>query len=145
MKQFKLVCLGLSNIISSGCQIISPIFVDYYDVRMDVAAWINNHQLLSMRQKHFLVQLTKAQQKLYKIETKQEEQRTQIITENMIVMHCAEKYLTQRKIEQLQNQFFDSDEKQHILNFYSQQRQKINIDLDSVKCGGLRSKPTLVL
>ena len=84
MNQFKLVCLGLITIMSSGCQVISPLFVDYNGVRMDVAKWINNHQLLSIQQKGSLVQLSKAQQKLYQIENKSEEQRIQIIKENMI-------------------------------------------------------------
>ena len=104
MNQFKLVCLGLITIISSGCQVISPLFVDYNGVRMDVAKWINNHQLLSMQQKRSLVQLSKAQQKLYQIENKSEEQKIQIIKENMIAMHCAQTHLTEHKIKQLQNQ-----------------------------------------
>ena len=83
MNQFKLVCLGLITIMSSGCQVISPLFIDYNGVRMDVAKWINNHQLLSMQQKRSLVQLSKAQQKLYQIQNKSEEQRIQIIKENM--------------------------------------------------------------
>jgi hypothetical protein len=119
---------------SSGCQVISPLFVDYNGVRMDVAKWINNHQLLSMQQKRSLVQLSKAQQKLYQIENKSEEQRIQIIKENMIAMHCAQPYLTEHKIKQLQNQIFDHDEKQQILDIYNQQRQKITIDLNSVQC-----------
>ena len=134
MNQFKLVCLGLITIMSSGCQVISPFFVDYNGVRMDVAKWINNHQLLSMQQKGSLVQLSKAQQKLYQIENKSEEQRIQIIKENMIAMHCAQPYLTEHKIKQLQNQIFDHAEKQQILDIYNQQRQKITIDLNSVQC-----------
>ena len=119
---------------SSGCQVISPFFVDYNGVRMDVAKWINNHQLLSMQQKRSLVQLSKAQQKLYQIENKSEEQRIQIIKENMIAMHCAQTHLTEHKIKQLQNQIFDHTEKQQILEIYNQQRQKITIDLNSVQC-----------
>lgn len=145
MKPFKLICIGLITIISSSCQVISPLFVDYYDVRMDVAEWINHQQLLSMKQKHFLVQLSKAQQKLYKVETKQEGQRVQIIKENMITMHCAEQYISKHKIEQLQNKIFNPDEKKQILDFYNEQRQKVNIDLNSVKCGGLGSQPMLEL
>ena len=135
MNQFKLVCLSLITIMSSGCQVISPLFVDYNGVRMDVAKWINNQQLLSMQQKRSLVQLSKAQQKLYKIENKQEEeQRVQIIKENIIAMHCAQPHLTEHKIKQLQNQIFDHHEKQQILDTYNQQRQKITIDLNSVQC-----------
>lgn len=134
MNQFKLVCLGLITIISSGCQVLSPLFVDYNGVRMDVAKWINNHQLLSMQQKRSLVQLSKAQQKLYQIENKQEQQRIQIIKENIIAMHCAQLHLTEHKIEQLQNQIFNHDQKQQILDMYNQQRQNIKIDLNSVQC-----------
>ncbi len=134
MNQFKLVCLGLITIISSGCQVISPLFVDYNGVRMDVAKWINNHQLLSMQQKRSLVQLSKAQQKLYQIENKQEQQRIQIIKENIIAMHCAQLHLTEHKIKQLQNQIFNHDQKQQILDMYNQQRQNIKIDLNSVQC-----------
>ena len=101
---------------------------------MDVAKWINNHQLLSIQQKGSLVQLSKAQQKLYQIQNKSEEQRIQIIKENMIAMHCAQAHLTEHKIKQLQNQIFDHTEKQQILDIYNQQRQKITIDLNSVQC-----------
>ena len=52
----------------------------------------------------------------------------------MIAMHCAQPYLTEHKIKQLQNQIFDHDEKQQILDIYNQQRQKITIDLNSVQC-----------
>ena len=134
MNQFKLVCLGLITIISSGCQVLSPLFVDYNGVRMDVAKWINNHQLLSMQQKRSLVQLSKAQQKLYQIENKQEQQRIQIIKENIIAIHCAQLHLTKHKIKQLQNQIFNHDQKQQILDMYNQQRQNIKIDLNSVQC-----------
>ena len=101
---------------------------------MDVAKWINNHQLLSMQQKRSLVQLSKAQQKLYQIKNKQEQQRIQIIKENIIAIHCAQLHLTKHKIKQLQNQIFNHDQKQQILDMYNQQRQNIKIDLNSVQC-----------
>lgn len=134
MNQFKLICLSLITMISSGCQVISSIFVDYNGVRMDVAKWINHHPFLSMQQKRSLVELSKAQQKLSQIKNKQEEQRTQIIEENIIAMHCARPYLSAEKIKQLQNQIFDHDQKQHILDLYDQERQKTKIDLNTVQC-----------
>lgn len=134
MNQFKLICLSLITMISSGCQVISPIFVDYNGVRMDVAKWINHHPFLSMQQKRSLVELSKAQQKLSQIKNKQEEQRTQIIEENIIAMHCARPYLSAEKIKQLQNQIFDHDQKQHILDLYDQERQKTKIDLNAIQC-----------
>ena len=135
MHPFTLVCLGLIMLISSGCQIISPLFVDYYGVRRDVAQWINQHQLLSMQQKRLLVQLSRAQQQLRKIESKSAEQQIHIMKENMMAIHCATPDITEQKIQQLQDKIFDPTEKQHILDFYNQQRQNIQIDLNLVKCG----------
>lgn len=51
MNSFKLITLGLIISISAGCQVVSPVFVDYNGVRRDVAKWINHQQLLSMQQK----------------------------------------------------------------------------------------------
>ena len=68
MNSFKLITLGLIISISTGCQVVSPLFVDYNGVRRDVAKWINHQQLLSMQQKRSLVQLSKAQQQLYYID-----------------------------------------------------------------------------
>ena len=42
MNQFKLICISLVAIVSTSCQVISPLFVNYNGVRMDVARWINN-------------------------------------------------------------------------------------------------------
>ena len=72
-----------------ACQLISPIFVDYNGVRMDVAKWINNHQLLSMQQKRSMAQLSKAQQKLVRIDTIPDDQKLSISKENSIALHCA--------------------------------------------------------
>ena len=71
MNSFKLITLGLIISISAGCQVVSPLFVDYNGVRRDVAKWINHQQLLSMQQKRSLVQLSKAQQQLYYIDKSQ--------------------------------------------------------------------------
>ncbi|OTG66809.1 hypothetical protein [Acinetobacter silvestris] len=132
--KFKLFTLFAFTTSLSACQIISPIFVDYYDVRMDVAKWINRHQLLSMQQKRSLVQLTRAQQKLYNIESIPEEQKIQIARENSIAMYCAELHLSQRKIKQLQNIIFDEAEQQLIFTFYDQKFPKIKLDINNIQC-----------
>ena len=67
--KFKLLILLSSFSLLTACQVVSPIFVDYNGVRMDVAKWINNHQLLTMQQKRSLAQLSKAQQKLGSVDT----------------------------------------------------------------------------
>ena len=82
MNPCKLIAIGLMTFITISCQVISPIFVDYNGVRMDVARWINNQQLLTMQQKRSLVQLSKAQQKLYRIEHIPEDQKLAIATQN---------------------------------------------------------------
>ncbi|SPL71994.1 hypothetical protein [Acinetobacter stercoris] len=46
---------------------ISPTFVDYNGVRMNVAKWINQQQMLGMQQKRRLVQLSKVQQNYLKL------------------------------------------------------------------------------
>lgn len=89
MNHFKLIAINLIAVLSTGCQLISPLFVDYNGVRGDVASWINNQQLLSMQQKRSLVQLSKAQQKLYQIEQIPEDQKLAIAKQNQIALHCA--------------------------------------------------------
>ncbi|MDN5511831.1 MAG: hypothetical protein L0G53_06190 [Acinetobacter sp.] len=61
MSQFKFIAISLIALITTACQLISPLFVSYNGVRMDVARWINNQQLLSMQQKCSLAQLSKTQ------------------------------------------------------------------------------------
>ena len=118
----------------TACQLISPIFVDYNGVRMDVAKWINQQLLLSMQQKRSLVQLSKAQQKLYPIKNLSEAQKFEIAQENSIALHCAGLYLSQNKIEQLQSRIFGDAEKQQILARYKQQFPKVKLDSHSIEC-----------
>ena len=117
-----------------ACQVISPIFVDYNDVRMDVAKWINNHQLLSMQQKRSMAQLSKAQQKLVRIDSISNDQKLSISKENSIALHCAHLHLSAKQIDQLQNQIFDTEEKERILKKYDQEFQKIKLDSSTIQC-----------
>ena len=133
-QQFKLLVLLLFIGNLTACQLVSPIFVDYNGVRMDVAKWINHQPLLSMQQKRSLVQLSKAQQKLYPIKNIPEDQKLKIAQENSIAMHCAQLHLSQHKIEQLQSQVFGDVEKQQILDRYNQYFPKVKLDSHSIQC-----------
>ena len=117
-----------------ACQVISPIFVDYNRVRMDVAKWINNHQLLSMQQKRSMAQLSKAQQKLVRIDSISNDQKLSISKENSIALHCAHLHLSAKQIDQLQNQIFDTEEKERILKKYDQEFPKIKLDSSTIQC-----------
>ena len=117
-----------------ACQVISPIFVDYNGVRMDVAKWINNHQLLSMQQKRSMAQLSKAQQKLVRIDSISNDQKLSISKENSIALHCAHLHLSAKQIDQLQNQIFDTEEKERILKKYDQEFPKIKLDSSTIQC-----------
>ena len=117
-----------------ACQVISPIFVDYNDVRMDVAKWINNHQLLSMQQKRSMAQLSKAQQKLVRIDSISNDQKLSISKENSIALHCAHLHLSAKQIDQLQNQIFDEQQKEKILKKYEQEFPKIKLDSSMIQC-----------
>ena len=117
-----------------ACQVISPIFVDYNGVRMDVAKWINNHQLLSMQQKRSMAQLSKAQQKLVRIDTISNDKKLSISKENSIALHCAHLHLSAKQIDQLQNQIFDKEEKERILKKYDQEFPKIKLDSSTIQC-----------
>ncbi|OTG81795.1 hypothetical protein [Acinetobacter sp. ANC 4648] len=132
--KFKLFTLLACSMILTACQVISPIFVDYNGVRMDVAKWINQQQLLNMQQKRSLVQLSKAQQKLYHIEKIKDDEKFKITQENTIAMHCAHLYLTDHKIQQLQSKIFGDAEKQAILEAYNQHFPKIKIDVNTIQC-----------
>ena len=118
----------------SACQLISPIFVNYNGVRMDVAKWINNQSLLSMQQKRSLAQLSKAQQKLVRINEIPENKKLEISKDNTIAMICARRHLTEYKITQLQNQVFGKDERVSILEQYEQQFPKVKLDAESIIC-----------
>ena len=133
-QQFKLLVLLLFIGNSTACQLISPIFVDYNGVRMDVAKWINHQPLLSIQQKRSLVQLSKAQQKLYPIKNIPEDQKLKSAQENSMAMHCAGLHLSQHKIEQLQSQVFGDVEKQQILDRYNQYFPKVKLDSHSIQC-----------
>ncbi|MFD1439192.1 hypothetical protein [Acinetobacter terrae] len=134
MNQFKLICISLVAIVGTGCQVISPLFVNYNGVRMDVARWINNQQLLSMQQKRSLAQLSKAQQKLYRIEQIPEDQKLAIAKQNQIALHCAYQYLTEHKISQLQLMVFGADKKDTILEKYDQEFPKIKLATSAIQC-----------
>ncbi|SDC30349.1 hypothetical protein SAMN05421732_1057 [Acinetobacter kookii] len=134
MHPFKFLVMGLMTLLSSSCQLISPIFVDYNGVRMDVARWINNQQLLSMQQKRSLAQLSKAQQKLYRIEQIPQDQKLAIATQNQIALYCARLHLTENKISQLQNIIFGENEKVAILQKYAEEFPKVKLDASAIQC-----------
>ena len=134
MMKIKILMLVLLMPILPACQLISPIFVDYNGVRMDVARWINQQHLLSMQQKRSLAQLSKAQQKLVHIEQIQENQKLDIAKENSIALQCAQQHLNTHKIQQLQQQVFDQKNMQRILTIYDQQFPKIKLDANSIQC-----------
>lgn len=117
----------------SACQMISPIFVDYNGVRMDVAKWINTQTFLSMQQKRSLAQLSKAQQQLYHIDQIPDEKKLEIAKQNTTALYCARLYLTERKISQLQDRIF-SEQKIQILERYSHDFPRIKLDENSIHC-----------
>lgn len=131
--KIKSLVLILSLTLLTACQTISPIFVDYNGVRMDVAKWINQHQLLSMQQKRSMVQLSKAQQQLQRIDNIPETQKLAIAKDNSIAMHCAQQHLTESQISQLQQQIF-GDDKQRILEIYDQKFPKLKLDVNAIQC-----------
>ncbi|KYQ70539.1 hypothetical protein AZH43_04160 [Acinetobacter pragensis] len=130
MKKIIMISLLLSL---SGCQLVSPIFVDYNGVRMDVAKWINSQTLLSMQQKRSLVQLSKAQQQLHNYSAKDDSARFSIAKQNQIALHCAHLYVSDKKIAQLQQQIF-GDEKALILERYHQLAPAFKLDEKSIQC-----------
>ena len=130
---YSLLCSIFLGLSLSGCQLISPIFVDYNGVRMDVAKWINSKTLLNMQQKRSLVQLSKAQQEINGFSKLSDSERLAVAKENAIAMHCANLHLSQKKIQQLQLQIFGED-KQHILKEYQQLAPMIKLDEKSIQC-----------
>lgn len=130
MKKTILLSLVLSL---GGCQLVSPIFVDYNGVRMDAAKWINSQSLLSMQQKRSLTQLSKAQQQLHHYSDQDSPTRLAIAKQNQIALHCAHLHLSEKKISQLQQQLF-GDEKQQILAFYQENAPMIKLDEKSIQC-----------
>ena len=134
MNPFKLTAISLVAILITGCQVISPLFVDYNGVRMDVARWINNQQLLSMQQKRSLAQLSKAQQKLYRIEQIPENQKLAVAKQNQIALHCAYQHLSEHKIKQLQAMVLGQDKKDAILKKYAQEFPQIKLAVSAIQC-----------
>ena len=130
----KILAISALIPILSACQLISPIFVDYNGVRMDIAQWINQQSLLTMQQKRSLAQFSKAQQKLVNIEKIQDEQKFEIAKENSIALHCAQQHVSLDKIQQLQQQIFGKDDQMRILNVYDQQFPKIKLDAQKIQC-----------
>lgn len=130
----RMIACSLCIPILSACQLISPVFVDYNGVRMDVAQWINQQSLLSMQQKRSLAQLSKAQQQLVRIERIQDSQKFAIAKENSIAMHCALQHVSQQKVQQLQQQVFDPNDLARILKIYEQQFPKIKLDAQQIQC-----------
>ncbi|OTG90328.1 hypothetical protein B9T34_07400 [Acinetobacter sp. ANC 3813] len=130
MKKITLVALMFTL---SGCQLISPIFVDYYGVRMDAAKWINHQPMLSMQQKRSLAQLSKALQPLNTFNTQDSQKRLELAKQYQIAMHCAHMHVTDHKINQLQQIIF-GNEKEHILMNYQQQAPQFKLDEQSIRC-----------
>jgi len=133
MNPFKLIGISTIALLSTGCQLSSPILVDNNGVRGDVATWISQQQL-SMQQKRSLVQLSKAQQKLLQIEQIPQDQKLAIATQNQIALHCAYLYLTEDKINQLQSIVFGKENKSQILEKYDQEFPKVKLDASAIQC-----------
>lgn len=126
--------LLLSSIISlTACQVISPIFVNYNGVRRDVAQWINQQTLLSMQQKRSLVQLSKAQQQLYRFSEYDAEKRLAVSQQNQIALYCAQQHVSQRKIMQLQQRLYDEETPMIIENF-ERLAPQIRLDPSQIQC-----------
>ena len=118
----------------TACQLVSPIFVEYNGVRMDVAKWINQQPLMTMQQKRTLAQLSRAQQKLVKIDQITEHDKVAISTQNAIALYCANQHLSPRKIAQLQDQIFNSADKKRILEKFDQEFPKVKLDTSKIEC-----------
>ena len=118
----------------TACQLVSPIFVEYNGVRMDVAKWINQQPLMTMQQKRTLAQLSRAQQKLVKIDQITEHDKVAISTQNAIALYCANQHLSPKKIAQLQDQIFNSADKKRILEKFDQEFPKVKLDTSKIEC-----------
>ena len=118
----------------TACQLVSPIFVEYNGVRMDVAKWINQQPLMTMQQKRTLAQLSRAQQKLVKIDQITEHDKVAISTQNAIALYCANQHLSPKKIGQLQDQIFNSADKKRILEKFDQEFPKVKLDTSKIEC-----------
>ena len=118
----------------TACQLVSPIFVEYNGVRMDVAQWINQQPLMTMQQKRTLAQLSRAQQKLVKIDQITEHDKVAISTQNAIALYCANQHLSPKKIGQLQDQIFNAADKKRILEKFDQEFPKVKLDTSKIEC-----------
>ena len=132
MKKALLTLSLLTTLIA--CQLVSPIFVEYNGVRMDVAKWINQQTLMTMQQKRTLAQLSRAQQKLVKIDQITEHDKVAISTQNAIALYCANQHLSPKKIGQLQDQIFNSADKKRILEKFDQEFPKVKLDTSKIEC-----------
>ena len=117
----------------SACQVISPIFVNYNGVRMDVAKWINHQPFMTMQQKRSLVELSKAQQKLKRFPEYDHAKQLEITKQNQIAMYCAERIVTEHKIKQLQHQIY-AEELDLVLGQYNKLAPKIPLESSQIKC-----------
>lgn len=122
------------SLLLGGCQLISPLFVDYYGVRRDVAQWINHQTFLSMQQKRSLAQLSKAQQPLSRIDRIPEQQKLEVAKNNQIALYCAHQHVSDQKIDQLQTQIFGAEQKQAILARYQSTFPQVKLDATSIQC-----------
>ena len=131
----KKICLTLSLTVMTltGCQIVSPIFVDYNGVRRDVATWINKQPLLSMQQKRSMAQLSRAQQPIIRLDFNDQEKLVSVARANEAAMYCANQYLSARQIQRLQKQIFPEDAL-HKLSLLEQQALHINLTEQEKRC-----------
>ncbi|MGE8684651.1 MAG: hypothetical protein ACN6OV_09260 [Acinetobacter sp.] len=128
------LALGFILIGLTGCQLVSPIFVDYNGVRRDVATWINQQSLLSMQQKRSLTQLSKAQQKVYSLDLNNREAVLNVAKENQMALHCANlHHVSDKKIQQLQQHIFDASSWAKFQQF-EQTAPQIKLDASSIQC-----------
>ena len=131
----KKACLTLSLTIMTltGCQIISPIFVDYNGVRRDVATWINKQPLLSMQQKRSMAQLSRAQQPIIHLDFNNQQKLVSVARANEVAMYCANQHLSARQIQRLQKQIFPEDTL-HKLSLLEQQALLITLTEQEKQC-----------
>ena len=131
----KKICLTLSLTVMTltGCQIVSPIFVDYNGVRRDVATWINKQPLLSMQQKRSMAQLSRAQQPIIRLDFNDQEKLVSVARTNEAAMYCANQYLSARQIQRLQKQIFPEDAL-HKLSLLEQQALHITLTEQEKRC-----------
>ena len=142
MQIMKKALLTLSLLTTlTACQLVSPIFVEYNGVRMDVAQWINQQTLMTMQQKRTLAQLSITQQKLVKIDQIKEHEKVAISTQNAIALYCANQHLSPKKIGQLQDQIFNAADKKRILEKFDQEFPKVKLDTSKIECDLRRDTP----